>query len=386
MRDSVLTARAVGSAVGQAVRVAVDRAVPGGAARVPLRVEDVTEAWLAEIFGVAPESIHAIRVVESHSGTAARARIEVTSDADIPEFLFLKLPPRNYLQHVLMNLFSLGSREVTAYRVLGDTPPIRVPRCYATRSDRVRGRDVLVLEDLSPTARFRTVVDPLGRDEAEAVVDAMADLHAAFWRDPADAAAGTSSGPRSEVETQLGLLIRRRLLGELTGPAADLVPATIREQIRIFYQRGREIDAFWARQPQTLIHGDPHLGNLFFEDAGPGFLDWQISTTGCGIRDVAYFANASVEPELLREIERGLVERYAARLDAAGIAVDPERLWTLYQVGITELLLAIVCTAEAGERMQSSAVTRCGVARAVAGVEAHNSLVLLAAFLDGRRV
>ncbi|TCJ97629.1 phosphotransferase family protein [Nocardia alba] len=385
MRDRLLSVRAVGSAVGQALRVAMDRAVPGGAARVPLRVEDVTPAWLGEIFGVAPEDIHAIRVVESHSGTAARARIEVSADADIPEFLFLKLPPRNYLQHVLMNLFSLGSREVSAYRVLGDAPPIRVPRCYATRSDRVRGRDVLVLEDLSPTARFRTVVEPLGRDEAEAVVDAMADLHATFWRDPTGET-DTSTGPRSDVETQLGLLIRRRLLGELTGPAADLVPATIREQIRIFYQRGREIDAFWARQPQTLIHGDPHLGNLFFEGARPGFLDWQISTTGCGIRDVAYFANASVEPELLREIERGLVERYAARLAAAGITADPERLWTLYQVGITELLLAIVCTAEAGERMQSSAVTRCGVARAVAGVEAHNSLALLAAFLDGSRV
>ncbi|MFD4351333.1 phosphotransferase [Nocardia sp. NPDC058518] len=383
MRASVLTARAAGSVAGQALRVAFDRTVPTGGARAPLRVEDVTVAWLAEVFGVAPEAIHRIRVVDAHSGTAARARIEVTSDADIPASLFLKMPPRNYFQHVLMNLFSLGAREIDAYRALGGAPPIRVPRCYATRFDPVRGRAVLVLEDLSPTARFRTVGDPLDRSEAEAVVDAMADLHAAFWQDPA-AAVGTA--PRSEVETQLGILIRRRLLGTLTGHAADLVPATVREQIRIFYQRGREIDAFWVHQPQTLIHGDPHLGNLFFEGSTPGFLDWQISTTGCGMRDVAYFANSSVEPELLREIERGLVERYAARLDAAGITADPEQLWTLYKVGIAELLLAIVCTAEAGERMQSVAVTRCGVARAVAGVEAHDSLALLAALLDDMRV
>ncbi|MFE3543952.1 phosphotransferase [Nocardia sp. NPDC059177] len=350
---------------------------------MPSRIEDVTPAWLAGMLGAAPAAVREIRVVHADSGTAARARIEVTGDAGIPPTLFLKLPPRDYPQHVLMTLFGLGTSEINAYQVLGSAPPIRVPRCHAARSDPRWGRDVLVLEDLSPTARFRTITDPVDQGEAEAVVDAMADLHAAHWGAARSGSGLAALATRSEVDVELGLLIRRRLLGART---TSLVPAAMREQLAIFSERGREIDAFWAQGPQTLIHGDPHLGNLFFEGAVPGFLDWQIATVGPGIRDVAYFANSSVEPGLLRQLERGLVERYAARLAAAGIAADPDQLWTLYRVGITELLLAIVCTAAAGERMQSAEVTRCGVQRAVAAAEAHDSLALLTALLDGKRV
>ncbi|WP_249643963.1 phosphotransferase [Nocardia sputi] len=150
--------------------------------------------------------------------------------------------------------------------------------------------------------------------------------------------------------------------------------------------RSADIDAFWAAQPQTLIHGAPHLGNLFFESSGPGFLDWQIATAGAGIRDIAYFANASVEPDLLRTIERGLVDRYTAGLSAAGVHADADRMWTLYRASITELYLAAVCTAEAGARMQPLEVSRGGVERAVAGAEAHDSFGVLAALIDDKRV
>lgn len=150
--------------------------------------------------------------------------------------------------------------------------------------------------------------------------------------------------------------------------------------------RSADIDAFWAAQPQTLIHGAPHLGNLFFESSGPGFLDWKIATAGAGIRDIAYFANASVEPDLLRTIERGLVDRYTAGLSAAGVHADADRMWTLYRASITELYLAAVCTAEAGARMQPLEVSRGGVERAVAGAEAHDSFGVLAALIDDKRV
>ena len=125
----------------------------------------------------------------------------------------------------------------------------------------------------------------------------------------------------------LGDLIRRRFLGNMKGPTADLVPADMKRKCRILFERSADIDAFWASQPQTLLHGDPHLGNLFFEGASPGFLDWQVAMSGAGMRDVAYFATVSVEPTLLRRIERDLVERYAARLEAVGIVVDADHLW-----------------------------------------------------------
>ena len=101
---------------------------------------------------------------------------------------------------------------------------------------------------------------------------------------------------------------------------------------------------------------------------------------------MAYFASVSVEPGVLRTIERGLVDRYAARLDAADIAADPEHLWNLYRAGATEMYLSAVAAAEGGERAQPLDITRSGVVRSTAAVEAHDSFGVLEALIDGKHV
>lgn len=375
------TSLGVGLAVTEALRAAADRAISRPAA-VPGRIEEVSAAWLADALGLVPGAITSVRVVDHDSGTAARARIAVQAEADLPGTLFCKLPPRNYLQQVLMNVFRLGTKEVTAYRALGDHPPVRVPRCHAAKEDRLRRRAVLVLEDLSSSAEFRTCVDAVTAAEARAVVDALADLHAAYWDTDRFAGDLRPLAHRSAAEIRIGDLVRRRFLGEITGHTADLIPPAIREQCRIFYERSADIDRFWASGPQTLIHGDPHPGNLFFEAGAPGFLDWQVASSGAGIRDVAYFLTASVEPDLLRHVERELVERYTNRLGATGVDADPDHTWTLYRAAVTEWFLAAVCTAEAGERMQPFEISRVGVERAVAAVGAHDSFGVLAGLVD----
>ncbi|MQY17054.1 hypothetical protein NRB20_01170 [Nocardia sp. RB20] len=370
-------------AIGEAIRAGYDRLVPTSSG-VPLRIEQVRASWLAAALDLPADAITDIRVLDANSGTAARARIAVDSrDTDLPAHLFVKLPPRNYLQHVLMNVFHLGEHEILAYRALGDKPPVRVPKCYVAQIDPRRRRTALVLEDLSETARFRTVTDSVSRAEAEAVTDALADLHRTFQDSERFAGDLRPLTVRTTADVRLGDMIRRRFLGEITGHTADLIPDEVKRRCRIFYERSADIDAFWAAQPQTLIHADPHLGNLYFTDDGPGFLDWQVAQTSAGIRDLAYFATASVEPELLRGIERDLVERYAARFDAAGVRVDPDRLWTLYRAAITEFFLAAVCTAEAGDRMQPFEISRVGVERAAAAVTAHDSFEVLRTLIDG---
>ncbi|AHH17792.1 phosphotransferase enzyme family protein [Nocardia nova SH22a] len=384
MISPVSTTIALGTAAREAVRAAADLAIPSGTA-IPLRVADLTAPRVSRLLGLPDGAVTAVRVLGQDSGTAARARIEVSGDTGLPPHLFLKLMPRNYLQHVLMNVFRLGAREVLAYRALGDDPPVRVPRCHLAEIDPMRGRCALILEDLSATAEFRTVVDSVTRAEAEAVTDALANLHAAFWETGRFTGDLRPLACRSAAEIRVGDLVRRRFLARITGHCADLIPESIRDQCRIFYRRSADIDAFWAAQPQTLIHGDPHLGNLFFEHGRPGFLDWQVATAGPGIRDLAYFVTVSVRPELLRDIEYALVQRYSDRLAAAGIPADARRMWTLYRAAITEPFLAMVCTAEAGERMQPRAVSRVGVERAVAAVRAHDSFSLLAELIDHAR-
>lgn len=375
----LLTARGLGLVTREAARAAVDRLRPLKGP-VPLHPSGVTPTWLESTLDLPRGSVRTVTVLDEDSGTAARARIAIDADpaVDLPAIAFIKSMPRNYLQHVLMNSFDLGTREVLAYRALGQAPPVRIPRCYAAVIDSRRRRNIMILEDLGPAARFRTVADSLSPAEAEAMVDALADLHAAFWESDRFTGDMAPLAGRSGVANALGDVIRRQLLGKPRGAAAELVPVQMQRQSRIFFEQSALIDSFWARQPQTLIHGDPHLGNLFFMGDSPGLLDWQVATINAGVRDVAYFATASVDPGELRTIERGLVERYAARLRAAGVEVDPERQWTLYRAGVTELFLAAVSTAGSGERMQPVEVSRAGVERAVAAVEAHDSFNLLA--------
>ncbi|WP_007512692.1 MULTISPECIES: phosphotransferase family protein [Pseudofrankia] len=381
---SLFTALGLGMAMTEAVRAGLDRALPGGAS-VPLRAHQANTRWLEAAFGLAPGTVRSVSVIDEHSGTAARARLAVDSDAtEVPGHLFLKFTPHHYSQHVLMNVFGLGAREVLAYHALGERPPVLTPRCYAASVNRFRGRAVVLLEDLSSTARFRTVRDSVTPAEAEAVVDALADLHIAFWETTRFSGDLKALVGRAPAADRLGDLIRRRLLGTMKGQAADLVPESMKRQCRMFFERSRDIDGFWAALPQTLIHADPHLGNLFFKGGSPGLLDWQNAMSGAGIRDVAYFAAASVEPEVLRKIERGLVERYAAWLDAANIRADLDDLWVWYGAAMTEFFLAAVCTAEAGDTMQPFEISRVGVERCVAAVAAHDSFTLLTKLVDAK--
>ena len=329
-----------------------------------------------------------MRVVDENSGTAARARIAIEHDADVdvPDHLFLKFTPHSYLQRVMMLVFELGTREVFVYRTLGDELPVRMPRCYGAEVDARRGRNLMILEDLAGSARFRDIREPVTETEAEAVVDVMAAQHAAYWETPRFAGDLQPLTVRSATSDLLGDLVRRRFIGNMKGQAADIVPESMQREGRILFERSADVDAFWASQPQTVIHGDTHLGNLFFEGEAPGFIDWQVTRAGVGMRDVAYFATGSVEPELLRKIERGLVERYAASLDAAGIPVDVDQLWTIYRVGTTEFYTSVVAASEAGERAQDPEICRVGVERAVAAIEAHDSLTVLATLADGRHV
>lgn len=383
----VLAARGLGIVGREVARTSLERFVPGESA-VPLRSSGVTPTWLENALGLRLGAIRSVEVVSEDSGTAGRARIAVESepDVDVPEFLFLKLTPANYLQRMMMQVFDLGSNEVFFYQTLGDVVPVRVPHCHAALIDTRRGRNVIILEDLADSALFRDIRDPATAAQAEAVVDAMADQHAAFWGTDRFAGDLRSMTGRSAAANFLGDIVRKRFLGNMKGQAADIVPESVKRQGTIFFERSADIDAMWAAEPQTVLHGDTHLGNLFFEGDDPGFIDWQVARAGAGARDVAYFTSSSLDIDVRRTVERPLVERYAERLDAAGIEIDLDHLWALYRAGFTEFYTSAVAASEAGERAQDPEVCRVGVERAAAACDEHDSFGVLAALIDGKTV
>jgi aminoglycoside/choline kinase family phosphotransferase len=378
-------ARTAGLVATEVVRCAVDKVAPGRDG-LPMRPAELTPRWLEGALGLPPGTVRAVHVVDDDHGTAARARIAVDADpaAGLPDHLFVKYTPPVLAQRVLMNVMDLGTREVLFYDAVAADVPVRVPRSHAVQHDPRRGRNVMVLEDLAPTARFRDLTEPISAEEAFAVADALADLHAAFWESDRFRGDLALLVTRSDGANHLADVLVPRLVTKPRGPAAELISPATRDASRVLLDRRAEIEDFWRNEPRTLTHGDPHLGNLFFEGAAPGFLDWQATMAGPGIRDVAYFLNASVDVPVAREIERDLVARYAQRLVVNGVAVDPEAAWTRYRAAISEFYIAAVVTAGTSERMQRHEVTRAGVERAVAGAEANDTFAVLDRLLDAR--
>jgi aminoglycoside phosphotransferase (APT) family kinase protein len=70
-----------------------------------------------------------------------------------------------------------------------------------------------------------------------------------------------------------------------------------------------------------LLHGDPHLGNLYFDaDGTAGMLDWQTAYKGPWAHDVAYFIASALDVLDRRDWERPLLRHYLDQLRTRGVA------------------------------------------------------------------
>jgi aminoglycoside phosphotransferase (APT) family kinase protein len=377
-------ARAAGLLAKEVARCGVGLAFRSSTT-VPVRTRDLTPSWLEQTLGVPPGTVRGLRIFDVHHGTASRARIEVDApdDATVPRRLFVKFTPRALQQQLLMNVMDLGRREVLFYDAVATGVPVRVPRCYAAQLTPDGRRNVLVFEDLSGRARFRDLREPCTADEAATVVDGLADLHAAYWQSPRFDADLQLLAARTPEADYLAAVIVRRMVEKPKDEVLAMLPPETHRASRLLYEHREAVDTFWAREPRTLAHGDPHLGNLYFEGERPGYLDWQAVTAGPGVRDLAYFLTVSVDIPALRAAERDLVRRYGERLAAGGVPVDHNALWTRYRAAITEIYVAAVVTAGTAERMQPRAVTRVGVERVVEAVNEHDSFAVLVALATG---
>ena len=73
-----------------------------------------------------------------------------------------------------------------------------------------------------------------------------------------------------------------------------------------------------AAPPFTLAHGDARHENLMFDpaddSAAPHVIDWQLTSRGRGVMDVAYYLTQSGPADIAATHERALVERYHEEL------------------------------------------------------------------------
>ena len=343
-------------------RVATD-AVVGGRFGLPRAVEGINPAVLSRVMGT---TVRSVRVLSRDAGTSSRGRLVLTGK-NVPDSVFVKVAAQSAATRLMGELGRLGHTEVRFYRELAPQV-IGVPYCYGAAFDAWTGRYLLVLEDLpSESCEFPDTLHPLSADQAGLIIELLAELHATFWgRLPRD-----GRGPMGWLYTPSG-----DVTSLLTGSLMHTSIKRLAERTTIPVANGsfiadnyRAVAALIDSPPHTVMHGDAHPGNMYFQGGKAGLLDWQAVRRGHPSRELAYTLITSLTPEDRQANQRELLDDYRRALQASGgPELDRDDLWLRFRQGALYAYVAPLITAGMGG-MQVENIAMEGVRRGVAALD-----------------
>ncbi|HEX5066296.1 MAG TPA: hypothetical protein VFY49_09290 [Myxococcota bacterium] len=296
-------------------------------------MSEVDAAWLTAVLAKDTRGARVLHVEDrgGSSGTTDRRRLALTwndagFEAGLPAHLFVKATSPSAKNRTMVAALSMAMQEVRFYEQvrpsLGDIAPRARYACAGHGA-----RFVLLLDDLlEEGARPIASGDACTVAHARAVIDALARLHAAYWRSPRLAtdlawARPMVSRPGFPLLANQFRRVRRTFLAESDRRG---VGSRLRRMLRLLNGHDLALYRSWSAGPQTLVHGDSHFGNTYaLPDGRAGLLDWQVVFRTRGIREVSYFVTAALDRAERSAHERQLVERYIDRLAAAGVPDPP---------------------------------------------------------------
>lgn len=300
---------------------------------IPATTDEIDAAWLEAALAVRHPGVRvrSLEVLERHEVTNAHARLRVGYDepAGAPETLFCKLLPSEPGRREAIAATGMGLREARFYDGLAEALTLRVPRIHAVRYEEASGAFALLMEDLAATGC--TVSDgPTGvpPDSAARALEDLAGLHVRF-EDPAVCRSLASwvpePGPPSDYGTsrlRFGLDHHRDRLSDAFADLAEL-----------YIDRCGSLHAIWHPGPETVIHGDAHIGNLFQDAERTGFLDWGLIVRTTPLRDLAYFLTMAMNVADRRAHERDLIHVYLdVRRTLGGRTFSFDEAWMAYRL------------------------------------------------------
>lgn len=290
---------------------------------------------LSELLGV---TVSAVDILDDTAGSANRMRLRLHyagHGTGLPEQMFLK---RNLADFNFPT--EMYSNEVRIYRDVLPHMTIEQPRIYAIEAHDNDVEFTILMEDLSVRegARVGFVLDHTSPEAVEGLLETLAVLHSAWW-----------DGDRLSRELPwLTSPTRNAAMGFWAQVGPRLTARHLRRGHRaelVDQQRWPE-EQWWPAfdrllaadetGPHTLLHGDVHASNVYYQDGRPGgLLDWQLALRGCWALDVTYLLITALSPEDRRTHERELLLKYLAGLTARGVtAPGLNDAWLRYRQNV----------------------------------------------------
>lgn len=297
---------------------------------IPNTPGEITPEWLTEalrstgtIDKANVTSVSAKTIAAGQGFTTQLAMLKLAYDrqsSETPDTLFCKVAATHAPTLDLARNLGLYEREVTFYRELADLVDLKTPRCYYSDLDDETGLFILLLEDLTP-ARVGDQIAGCSIENAERAVSHLARFHAQMWERPES----HSSARLQAWNTNADALQERyaESLAPFLQKLGEMIPDGIPEVLERVAPQVAYIKNQLAASPQTVVHGDYRLDNLFFgsEDSGSSFavVDWQGCRLGRGTSDISYFMSGSLDADLREGCEMSMLRSYHSTLAQNGV-------------------------------------------------------------------
>ena len=269
---------------------------------IPETPDLVTDEWLTEALrqdgAIASARVtgHTADLVEQQGAAAVVARFGLTYDTDepaAPRSLIGKFASPHEPIRALMQVTGSYGREIEFYQQFGGDAGIPTPHSYYASIDPDSGVFALLLEDMSD-CRMSDMTDPSVED-IEVAVRHLAAFHAKWWNHPRLRTLESlryPGSPANETFLRLGWGALAAALPVVKERAGDFIPDSLVTLTEGLLSRFDEVLEFAQRDEgrTTLVHGDYHPQQIFFESESGGrfaVFDWQTVSAASGGNDLA---------------------------------------------------------------------------------------------------
>jgi hypothetical protein len=268
---------------------------------------------------------------------STNARIAITCAGGLPTGLPGQLCIKGYFNEIGRTARSIGEPEAHFYRDLAPHADLRTLRPVYADVDQVTRHGVVVTADVvADGGRFLDGQSIFTPDEVARCLSELARLHARTWMQPSWSTQSWLAPRMGRVLEVWGLERTTSVIAQnLHGPNGHRIPTDVRDEGRLI-DAYRMMAASAAGQPWCVIHGDPHVGNVFLDAAGrPGLLDWQLVQRGAWSVDVGYHIASALTVDDRRQSGPDLLRHYLDCLRSCGIEPPPlPQAWLALSRGV----------------------------------------------------
>jgi len=311
--------------------------------RLPTSSAEISPEWLTERLRAAG-TIDSTTVVSSierdlmgagigFMGEVGRIKVSYAGGVG-PATMICKIPTQDPTIRGMLAAAKVFEREARFYADVAPALDV-VPEALGIASDLEHDDHVLILEDLGHL-RVGDQAAGVNLKDARATMIAAARLHARFWQN--DDLESIDWMPMANSD---GMKIGREVYkASLPGFLQVFAHAIDADMVSVMERYGDNVHQLLdriAQMPNTVVHFDFRLDNLFFDDSNQNvwMIDFQTSSKGGGAYDIGYFMSQSVPIDVRRAHEDSLLHTYhdeLVRLGVKGYSFD--QFFQDYRVGV----------------------------------------------------